>query len=137
VQKCLQFSVFLNRRENPVVGNNQIARLHAGIVPGGDISAVGAAFVHPTLLAEIVGRIEIGHAVEQDAGFMGVRGIAGDDVRGCQIADTRHDRLLPLAVDQIGPDETPSFLAVDITLAVIDTETMERIVGVGMLGIEE
>jgi len=46
-------------------------------------------------------------------------------------------RLFPLAIDEVGTDKTPAIVALNVAFTVIDAKRVQRIVRIGVLGIEE
>ena len=136
-QKSLQGGVLFDAIGYLVVGEGELARLLASVVPGRDIAVARRAFVHDGLGLEIESRVEVGHPVEEDGGLVRVSGLARHEIGLGKIDDAVEDRLLPLAVDEVGADEPPAVFAVEVAVAVVDPEPMKRIVFIGMLGVEK
>ena len=123
--------------EHRIVRQREVVHFHTGIVPGGNVAGAGRPFIHDAFLAEVERRVEIRHAIEQDAGFVGIRRVAGGDVGRGEIADAGDDRLLPLPEDEIGVDEPPAFAVRDVAFAIVHAESVQRIGGLRMFGVEQ
>ncbi len=136
-QKGHQLVVVAQTIGHLVVRQGQLADLLAGIVPGRDVTAARRAFVHHPFSGKVERRVKVGHTVQQHTRLMGIARLARDHVRRRQVPDPRHNRLLPLPVDQVRSDESPAFLAIDVALTVIHAERVPRVRRVRMLGIEQ
>src|SRR5204862_1739255 len=91
-----------------IVSQGQLLDLDARIMPGGYVARARRAFVEHAFFPEIGGWIKICHAVQKHAGRVRIGEVAGGHVRGGEVAAAAHDSLLPLAENQVGPDEPPA-----------------------------
>ena len=133
-----QLLVVAQRIAHAIVGDGQRQDFGAGIVPVGQIAAVAWLFVDETLPRIIEGRVDVGESIQQHAGASGVLEVTGGGEGLGEALDTRPHQSLPLPVDEPGGDEAPTVaVVVDETVAVIDAESVEGIVGVGMIGVEQ
>ncbi len=138
MQKLHQFVVISDCLKNCVVSQCQKAGLLASIVPDRDI-AVGTqmSLVDDGLSAEIKLWVKVGNAVKQNRCLAGVNFIASDERGGSQVFDSAKHQLLPLPVNQVSADETPAVFTLHITFAIVHTKFVQRVVGVGMLGVKQ
>ncbi len=95
------------------------------------------ALVDDGLSAEIKLRVKVSNAVKQNRCLASVNFIASDEISGSQVFDSAKHQLLPLSVNQVSADETPAFVTLHIAFAIVHTKFVQRVVGVGMLRIEQ
>jgi hypothetical protein len=107
-------------------------------VPHGNVPRTAQTLlVDHRLLREIEAGVHVRDTIQQDAGLAGVSRVARQDVRFAQRMMPAQHRLLPLAVDQVRADEPPPLAVLDEALAVVHAEPVQRVVRVGVRGVEQ